>query len=225
MRHSFALFKKDLQLELRSGAQLFPLLTVSVLLVVFFALGIGALVHDQELRRELYHPILWSIFILTGSMSFLRVFESDREAKMLSGCFVFGISPTSFYLSKVIFITGLLFGNTLFSAVLLAALLDVSLSEHWQSLILLLGLVTVGYSALGSFLTGLILEHQHRQILFPLIFLPLLFPLFFAVIEISLVIFTAGGLLSVGGWLSLLIGLATVYLLLGVLLFEVVTKN
>lgn len=225
MRHALTLLQKDLQLEFRSGAQILPLLTVSVLLVSFLALGIGALVTEEELRRELFHPILWSVFILTGSMSLLRVFEADRGAKTLSACHVFDISATAFYLSKVFFVSILLFGNTVFSSLLLAALLDVSLLPHWNSLLILLGIVTIGYSALGCFLAGLVLEHQHRQILFPLILLPLLFPLFFGVIEISLVIFTAGGLLSVGGWLSLVIALATTYLLIGVSLFEVVVRN
>jgi ABC-type transport system involved in cytochrome c biogenesis permease component len=225
MRHVLTLLRKDLQLELRSGAQILPLLTVSILLVSFLALGIGALVTEEEIRRELFHPILWSVFIVTGSMSLLRVFEADRGAKTLSACFVFDVSATAFYLSKVLFVSILLFGNTVFSSLLLAALLDVSLLSHWYSLLVLLGIVTIGYSALGCFLAGLVLEHQHRQILFPLILLPLLFPLFFGVIEVSLVIFTASGLLSVGGWFSLIIALTTTYLLIGVSLFEIVARN
>lgn len=225
MRDVLSLLRKDLQLEFRSGAQILPLLTVSILLVAFLGLGIGALVTEGEMRRELFHPILWSIFIVTGSMSLLRVFEGDRGAKTLSACFVFDISATAFYLSKVLFVSILLFGNTVFSSLLLGALLDVSLLPHWHSLFILLGVVTIGYSALGCFLAGLVLEHQHRQILFPLILLPLLFPLFFGVIEVSLVIFTVGGMLSVGGWLSLIIALATTYLLIGVSLFEVVVRN
>jgi ABC-type transport system involved in cytochrome c biogenesis permease component len=225
MKALLAILFKDLRIEFRTGSQALPFMSLSLILVTLFGLGVGSFITDHALREYLFHPIVWSIFLVTGSVTIMRIFESDREAHTVQALFLFGLSPLSYYFAKVLFLVLLLLGNQLLSSLLLSSLLRVPLISSFGGFSILTVLVSVGYAALGAFLGGFFVQYHQRYILFPLVFLPLLFPLFFAVLEVSFSIASGAGALAEGGWLSLIVALMTTYLVLGVLLFEVVVRE
>ncbi|MCB0331608.1 MAG: heme exporter protein CcmB [Bdellovibrionales bacterium] len=225
MKPFLALLVKDLRTELRSGALFLPYLTVTLLLATFLGLGIATFVSDERLRHFLFHPIVWSIFLLSGSISLIRVFESDREAGTLRALTLFNLSPTLFYIAKIVFMVMLLIINHLIAALLVAALLDVPLLPWMRGFFVLSVAVVFVYAALAAFIGGFISAHSQRHILFPLVFLPLLFPLFFAVLEVSFSMAAGAGIFGAASWFALIVGLGTVYLVVGILLFDVAVRD
>ncbi|MCI5066062.1 heme exporter protein CcmB [bacterium] len=216
----FGILQKDLRSEFRSGVQIFPLLTLSILLSTFLGLGVTESIGDREQLIALFHPLVWGIFLVSGAVNIMRTFESDREAQTLRALFLFQRSLVEFYLAKVSFIFLLCLGNHLISTLFLAALLDIPLWEWMSSYLILSIVVTFAYSALAALIGGVMIQQAHRAVLFPLTFLPLLFPLFFAVAEISTSLSAGTGVLGAGNWFSLVIALGTLYLVGGVTLFE-----
>lgn len=225
MREFETLLKKDFFIEMRTGYQFLPFVTVSILLASFLGLGASSFVSDRALLAFLFHPLAWSIFLLSGAMTLIRVFESDREASTVRVLRVLNRSMTSYYLAKIIFLSVLFTVNHLIASFFLAGFLQVSLSNWIWSYLAITLIVSLSYSALGAFLGGFISQHSHRHILQPLVFLPLLFPLFFAVLEVSGSIAAGTGLLGAGNWLSLIVGLGTLYLLVGINLFDAVVRE
>lgn len=220
-----AIIYKDATLELKSGAHLVPLIAQSILLVTFLGLGSGSFLSDERTLSLLFHPIIWAILILCGALTINRVFESDLKAGTTRGFLLYGAPLYTFYLAKCLFCTVIISLSHIISSLLLSILLNVSLTDFFFDYIILSILVITAYSGITTLLASITLNHSNRFMILPLISLPLLFPLFFSVLEVSLSISIGNGLAGAGGWLSLIIALAATYLILGILLIDSVVKE
>ncbi|MCB0320216.1 MAG: heme exporter protein CcmB [Bdellovibrionales bacterium] len=220
MAVAIALLWKDVRCEMRNGSILLPLVAQTILVVSLLGLGVAGFVGSAERLRALFHPIVWSVFLLSGALALLRVFESDRKAGVLQSCFIYEKDVVWVFLEKVIFLAGLLLLNHFVAATFLSMMFDVSIASILPEFCVLSILVTTGYSALGALVGAMLFQHALRNVLIPAVFLPLLFPFVLAVTEISVVLAESGSLLQAGNWLTLVFALTFFYLICGVLFFE-----
>ena len=83
----------------------------------------------------------------------------------------------------------------------------------------------IACSALATILSGMTVASHMRQILLPLLMLPLIFPILFAATELTAQSMSPAGLEYGSPWFSLLIGLDVLYLAVGINLFEFVIRE
>jgi heme exporter protein B len=167
-----AVARKDLVCELR-GRELVPALAQFVILSLLVAnFGFD---FEQSGAARLAPGVLWLAVVFAALLAFGRTFAAEREQASLEAVLLTGASPAAVFSGKaaaaVVTLAGcecvllaglaLFFGTPLLSAGLLAALL----------------LATIGMAALGCLFAALAVQTRGRELLLPVLALPLWIPI------------------------------------------------
>ncbi|MBM3214812.1 hypothetical protein FJZ36_07855 [Candidatus Poribacteria bacterium] len=234
IRHLAVLARKDLALQWQSrdALLLVVLFALIVLLVFAFAYGpyFAPLELDADARRlelgKLASAVFWIAISFAGVIALNRSAEMDRTQGAIQSIRLAGIRPEAIYLSRVLAMTVLLLGVEVVLAPLAVVFLQVrafALPDAARLAgIALLG--TVGFSALGSFLSAMTASVRGRESFLSVLLLPLLVPLLIAATKCSVPVFAAEPLRDTS-WLGLLGGYPFVCLAVCTLLFESILEE
>lgn len=219
MKIFWTLLKKDLKILLLRPVVLQLQLSLSLILAVIMAIGVQSIALPPSQLVKLYPVALFVIFVFSASISLGKSLDIELESGVVDIYIVRKLSPQMIYLAKfcanfLVFAVALLF-----LAVVLGLLMSVSV-KSWGLLALVGALTVSAYSALGTLLTAISARSMIGGILLPLIFLPLLFPLFFAALELSLELLLNNTFSFGGVWFPLLLLLNVLYLVIGINLYE-----
>ena len=84
-----------------------------------------------------------------------------------------------------------------------AALFDVPLLR--PEILMVTALGTVGYAAAGTLLAAMAVNTRAREVMLPILLLPLVIPVLIAAVQATGRLVEGGALAEVGGWLRLLV--------------------
>jgi heme exporter protein B len=163
-----ALARKDLVLELRARDTLPAMLlfVVSVLAIFHFALPDGAGVLAAN-------GLLWVAIVFTALLGLARAFVAEREQGVLDGLVLAPCDRSAIWLAK---------GLAAFAFLALAeaiALPAFALFFDRVDLATVIGvlLADIGLCAVGTLLAAMAVASRARELLLPLLFLPLALPI------------------------------------------------
>lgn len=162
-----ALAKKDLLLELRSRDTIPAMLlfVVSTLVIFHFSLPQGA----SEVAAA---GLLWVAIVFTALLGLTRAFVAEREQRLLDGLVLAPCDRSAIWLGKGISIMAFLL---LAEAVALPAFALFFEPVTGQMVAGIL-LADVGIAAVGTLLAAMAASSRARELLLPLLFLPLAVP-------------------------------------------------
>ncbi|MGH7788038.1 MAG: heme exporter protein CcmB [Candidatus Binatia bacterium] len=212
-----AILWKDLLIELRTKETLAALLLLGLLtlLVLVFAFD-----PTSPLREAAAPGVLWVAVIFAGTLGMNRSLLRERDNDCLHGLLLAPLDRGTIYLAKAI-------ANFLFmvaAQVILVPLfifffnLPFGLTIARLAPVLLLGLL--GFAAIGTMFAAISLQTRAREVMLPLLMLPLAAPLFIAAIQASAQLMGGAGLAAVAHWLKLMGAFDVVFLVVGWLAFE-----
>ena len=92
------------------------------------------------------------------------------------------------------------------------------------SLSLVIALGTIGIAAVGTLFAAITAQVRARELLFPILFLPVQVPLLLGSVRATEAVFQGVALSEVSQWLTLLAAADLVYLVIGLLTFEFVLE-
>ena len=161
------LARKDLLLELRSRDTLPAMLLFVVTALVVFHFALPA---DAGDRAEL--GLLWIALVFTALLGLTRVFAAEREQGLFDGLVLAPIDRSAIWAAKAIAIAAFL---VLAEAVALPAYALFFQPVTWE-LVLAVGLADLGIAAVGALLAAIAAASRSRELLMPLLFLPLAIP-------------------------------------------------
>jgi heme exporter protein B len=167
---------------------------------------------------------LWTTFVFTGLLGVQRSFLLEREQDCLSGLLGAPIDPGAIYLGKL---AGTVILLALMQAVLVplvAIMLRADLLPVLPALLLVLALGNLGFAALSTLFAALAVRTRAREVLLPLLLLPLLSPLVIAAVSATRSVLQ-GGLAAAGDALGVLIAFDVIFVVAGWLLFAVVVRD
>ena len=225
LRVLLVLLQKEARLELRGKEILTLLLCNAILMSALVGAGISSAMLDRLNTTRVFPMLLWLIFLLTTTASVVRAYEQELENRGFEGLLLAGVTGSQIYVAKVISMTFLFFCNIILLSVVLAAALDQQLSTILLPLALL-GLCSA--SALAALIVGLAAvasTSRMRGVLLPIIALPLLFPLFFAGVEMTTELVVRGAIDLTLPWPSILLCANALYFALGINLFEYAIRD
>jgi heme exporter protein B len=161
------LARKDLRLELRSRDTVPAMLlfVVSTLVVFNFALPAGA-------SAEAGYGLLWAALIFTAILGLTRAFAAEREQRVLDGLVLAPCDRSAIWLGKAIAVVAFL---ALAEIVALPAFALFFEPVGWE-LVAAVALANVGFAAVGTLLAAVAAASRARELLLPLLFLPLVIP-------------------------------------------------
>lgn len=225
MKHFTHLLLKDLSLELRAKEMVVVSIGLSLLLTAIAALGVNITFIPQKVLPDLFPALLWMIFLFSATTAVGRSYDYDLEHRAIDGILLSGVSPSAIYFSKYASSALILLFSHLLSIVGLAVLLDLSLMKQMPGLIAVSLLVVLGYCALSTLVAVIANASRLKNMLMPLVLMPLLFPLFLAALQITAEIMQNGAFDIGSVWVSLLVAVDVIYIALGFNLYEFVLRE
>jgi heme exporter protein B len=219
VRVTLAVARKDLKVEWRTKTAFVSSLVFAVLVlaVLYFARDKTS-VGDYDLAPG----ALWVTFTFAGMLGLNRAFLIERENRALDGLRLTPTTPTALFLGKVL-------GNLVFLGVVELVSLPLFILFYdvpiWRELPLLLGVVllaTVGYVAVGTLLSAMVVRTRFSEVMLPVLLLPFLIPPIVSAVQLTWRILALRPLSEMTGWLSLLGAFDLIFFTLSLLLFEVI---
>ena len=159
---------KDLRLELlsRDTVPAMLLFVVSTLVVFNFALPAGA-------SADAAYGLLWAALVFTAILGVTRAFAAENEQRVLDGLVLAPSDRSAIWLGKVIAVVAFL---ALAEIVALPAFALFFQPVSWE-LVAGVALASVGFAAVGTPLAAMAAASRARELLLPLLFLPLVIPI------------------------------------------------
>ena len=167
---ALAVARKDLRAEWRTR-ELVPALAQFVVLALVIA-NFGFQI-DARNAPTIAPGVLWMALVFAGLVAFGRTFAAEREQSSLEAMLMTPASPVAIFAGKALGATLLLVGC---EAVLLPALTLFFGTPLSLPIIATVLLATIGMAALGCLFAAMVARVRARELLLPLLTLPLWIP-------------------------------------------------
>jgi heme exporter protein B len=169
-RVALAVARKDLRSEWRTR-EMVPALAQFVILALL--IGNFGFQVDSRNATSIAPGILWLALVFAGLVSFGRTFAAEREQASLEAMLMTPASPVAIFAGKALAASLLL---VLCEAVMLPALTLFFGTPLSSDLVVAVLLATVGMAALGVLFAAIVARVRARELLLPLLTLPLWIP-------------------------------------------------
>jgi heme exporter protein B len=190
MRAIGALLRKDLRLELRTRE--------SVPAMVLFSLGTFVLFHfalqRDDVDGQLAAGILWVTLLFASLLGLGRLFVAEREEGGFDGFLLAPVDRTALFVAKALLLFAFLAAvEVLVVAAFAILLLGPSPWGAVPGLIVVLLLADAGLAVVGTLVGALAIRTRARDLLVPLLAIPLSLPLVIAGARASSPLLAADG--------------------------------
>ncbi len=163
-----ALARKDLLLELRARETLPAMVLFVLATLVAFRF---ALPSDASDRASI--GLLWVAILFTALLGITRAFIPEREQRVLDGLVLSPVDRSAIWLGKVVATLAFLGAAELVALPAFALFFD---SLSWST-VAAVALADIGICAVGAILAAMAAAGRARELLFPVLFLPLSIPI------------------------------------------------
>jgi heme exporter protein B len=205
---ALAVARKDLASEWRTR-ELVPALAQFVVLALVIA-NFGFQV-DSRTATSIAPGVLWMTLVFAGLVAFGRAFAAEREQASLEAMLLTPASPTAIFAGKALAAALML---ALCEVVLLPALaLFFNVPLTFDAVIAVL-LATVGMAVLGCLFAAMVARIRARELLLPLLTLPLWIPFIVVGGQAVQGAMGAGGTSAAGSATGLLLDLDILFVVL-----------
>jgi heme exporter protein B len=197
-----ALLRKELRVELRTLESVPAMALFSVTTFVLFHFGLNRGSVDGDLASG----ILWVTILFAAMLGVNRLFVADAEQGGFDGFLLAPVDRSALLFAKA---AALLLYLVVLELVAVPAfgllLLGPSLGQAFPSLLAPLALADLGIVAVGTLVAALAVRTRARDLLGPLLGLPLLIPVVLGAARATTPLVLAGGAKPVPGhWLAVL---------------------
>ncbi len=175
-----AIVWKDLTMERHTRQLLSVMLVFSLTAVILYNF---ALFGKLAAAREVASGFLWITILLAGTLGLNRSLMSEIENRSLDAVLMAPVDRSAIYLGKLISVTTL----TLLMELLLIPIFTVFFNKpFWRpQVIFILILGTIGYLAAGVLVTSMSVQTRTREVLLPVLLLPLTLPAVLAAAQVT----------------------------------------
>jgi heme exporter protein B len=217
-----AILGKDLRAELRTLQSLPAMAIFAVTTFVVFRFGLDR----TSLSGGLASGVLWATLLFAALLGVNRLFVAEREEGGFDAIRLAPIDRTALFAAKA---AALLVYLLVLEAVVVPvfALFFLDSAAALPPLAAVLALADLGLAATGALIASMAVHSRARDLLGPLVLLPLLVPLLIAASGASEPLLAAGGpgYHRFGGWLGVLGLYDLIFLLVGYAAFDFLLED
>lgn len=214
-----ALVWKDLVLEARTRETLPALFVLGVLVLVSFQFSLALRPEDTARYAA---GILWVAIVFASVLALGRTFLVERENACIEGLLTAPIDRGSIFLAKLAVNTALLVAFEALLVPVFALLYGVALGANLVALAAVMLAGSVGLAATGTLFALAALGTRAREMVLPMLVLPLQVPLLIAAVQATDLVLGGAGLGSLGLRGTLLVSFDVLFVAAGWMLFEFV---
>jgi heme exporter protein B len=213
-----AIVRKDLLVELRTGEAVPTMVLFSLSTFVLFHFALDRDTVDGELAAG----VLWMTLLFAAVLAIGRLFVAEREQGGFDGFLLAPVDRTSMLVAKAAVLLCFLVAVELVAVPAFAILLlGPSPWGALPGLIAVLLLADVGVAVIGTVVGALGAQARARELIVPIIALPLLIPVAIAAARATSPLLLAGGAEALPGrWLAVLALYDLVFGLVALAIFD-----
>ena len=218
IRTAWLVLKKDLMVEVRSLEIAYTTLFFAMSCVLFFAF---ALVKEGKAPEDGAAGILWIAIAFGGTLALGRTFERERQSETLRALLMAPAARPAIYVGKLLGIVALLVAAEIVLVPLVAFLFQAPLLTHpfWLSAVRLAG--TIGFAAVGTLFSAMLVRARSRDVLLPVLLYPITVPVIIAGVRATTALLQPDVELAlVRFWVMLLLAIDVVFVTLALWTFE-----
>jgi heme exporter protein B len=209
---ALAIARKDALAELRGRhAAVSTLFFAAVVLLLFgFALG-----PDAARLAAAAPGLLWLAIVFAGILAVNRLHLIETDDGALEQLALYPVSRRAIYAGKALagFGVMLVLGVVVLGAV--GILFAVDLVAAWAPLLATVVLGAIGVAAVGTFYAGVTVRLRAREVMLPLLMLPVLAPLLLAAVKATAAALAGDPFGELGAWLQLLVAFDLIMMVAG----------
>jgi heme exporter protein B len=209
---ALAIARKDALAELRGRhATVSTLFFAAVVLLLFgFALG-----PDSARLAAAAPGLLWLAVVFAGILAVNRLHLLETDDGALEQLALYPVARRVIYAGKAIggFAVMLVLGVVVLGAV--GVLFAVDIAAAWLPLLATVVLGTAGIAAVGTFYAGVTVRLRAREVMLPLLMLPVLAPLMLGAVKATVAALAGDPFGELGAWLQLLIAFDVIMVVAG----------
>jgi heme exporter protein B len=209
---AWAIARKDALSELRGRQAAGSTLFFAALVLLLFGFALGP---DTRRLTEAAPGLLWLAIVFGGLLTVARLHAVETEDGALDELARYPVERRAIYLGKAIagLLAMLVLGGVLLPVV--AILYGIDLVAATPALLLTLALGAIGFAAVGTFYAGVTVRLRAREVMLPLLMLPVIAPLLLAAVRATAAALGGDPFGELAAWLQLLAGYDLVMLLAG----------
>jgi heme exporter protein B len=209
---ALAIARKDALAELRGRhAAVSTLFFAAVVLLLFgFALG-----PDAQRLADAAPGLLWLALVFAGVLAVNRLHLLETDDGALEQLALYPITRRAIYAGKAVggFVVMLVLGLIVLGAV--GILFAVDVAGAVLPLVATVVLGAVGIAAVGTFYAGVTVRLRAREVMLPLLMLPVLAPLLRGAVKATAAALSGDPFGELGAWLQLLVAYDVIMLVAG----------
>lgn len=215
-----ALVWKDVLLEIRTKDIMVSILSFAILslLILNFALK-----PSPKTASVIAPGILWVAFTFAGVLGLARTFALEKDQGNLVGLMLAPVSGEALYLGKML-------ANLMFMLIAELALLPIfavlfNMSPFQPAFLLVMFVATVGFAAVGTLFSAIGVNTRSRDIMLPVLFLPLVVPVIISAVVASSIALDLGPWVDMVKWIQLMVVFDILAVVLSALAFDQVLRE
>jgi heme exporter protein B len=204
--------RKDALAELRGRQAAGSTLFFAALVLLLFGFALGP---DSRRLTEAAPGLLWLAIVFGSLLTVARLHQLEADDGALEELARYPVERHAIYLGKALAGLGavLVLGGLLLP--LVAILYGINLATAWPALLATLVLGAIGISAVGTFYAGVTVRLRAREVMLPLLMLPIIAPLLLAAVKATSAALLGDPLGDLASWLQLLAAFDLVMLAAG----------
>jgi len=197
-----ALLRKELALELRTRESVPAMVLFSIATYVVFHFGLGR----DRVEGDLASGVVWVTLLFAAILGINRLFVADHEQGGFDGFLLAPVDRTALLFAKALALLCFLGVVELVAVPAFALLLlGPPLGQALPELLFVLALANSGIAVVGTLVAALAIQTRARDLIVPLLALPLLVPVVLAAARATTPLFADAGAGPLpGDWLAVL---------------------
>ncbi len=217
-----AILGKDLRVEFRTMRSLPAMVLFAVTTFIIFRFGLDR----TSLSGSLAGGVLWTTLLFAAVLGINRIFVSEREEGGFDAVRLAPVDRTALFTAKA---TALFIYLAVLELIVVPTFAVFFLAD-WSGLLPLIPVLAganIGFAALGTLISSMAVNSRARDLLVPLLLLPLVIPLMIAATGASAPLFDAGGPSydKFGTWLMVMGLYDAIFCLVGYAVFEFLLED
>jgi len=208
LANTTALLGKELQTEFRSRELLITTMFFVLTVIALFSITFDAAVSDP---KNVGPGLLWLAILFSSSLMLQPCFLKERTNDTLSALRLSVGDPFAIFLAKLVANVCLLLITELLALPIFAVFFNVKIMRVFPQLMLVFLLGSIGIAVTGTALSAISSQARMRELLLPMLLLPLLVPILLASTEATVALLGENPALRLD-WMAILAAFDLVFL-------------
>jgi len=217
MGRARAMAWKDLRTERRSMANFNAVLFMALLMLLLFGFALGP---DAQGLREASGGVIWLAILFSGVLAFNRSYQVELDDNALETLLLYPGARWPIFLGKLAANLAFVLGVEIIIVPLAGVLFHASLAHAALPIAAVLLLGTVGFVTLGTFYAAVASRTRAREILLPLLLLPMLVPVLIAAAKATTLLAAGDVMGDTTSWVRLLVAFDLLFFTAAILIYD-----